>query len=439
MSFFHRIKARIPYAWLQPYHFVLAHAAAFWYRYPARELVVIGVTGTNGKTTTSYLTAKALEASGFATGCTTTAIMKIADHEWINRTKMTMTGRFSIQRLMRQMVKAGCRYVVVETSSQGLKQFRHIGIQYDIGVFTNLTPEHVEAHGGFESYKQAKAILFQAVATSPVKVIGGKAIPKALVLNRSSEYSDFYASHAPGVPVIWFGLDPETANVAPEEPIYQAYATKCKVNGANLTVNLPGKYNLENALAALAVCQALQVDLSSAAKSLSNISGVPGRLERVDLGQPWQVIIDYAYEPEALKKCLEALTFTPHKRLIHVLGGCGGGRDAARRPLMGEFAGKHADIAIITNEDPYDDDPQMIINEVAVGAQKEGKILNKDLFCILDRETAILKAMELAKPGDLVLLTGKGCEPWICVADGQKMAWNERQAAERAIKLAWKQ
>jgi UDP-N-acetylmuramoyl-L-alanyl-D-glutamate--2,6-diaminopimelate ligase len=435
MSLLYRLKSHIPSRWLQPYHYALARLAAILYRHPARKLIVIGVTGTNGKTTTSYLIAKALEASGYQTGCTSTAIMKVGEREWMNRTKMTMPGRFFVQRMLADMVKAGCRYAVIETSSQGLVQFRHLGVEYDLAVFTNLTPEHLESHGGFENYKHAKALLFQSVASGSQKIIEGKKIPHAFVLNRESEHAVFYAAQGPQVKTCWYGLDPAMADVAPTNIVYQARTTQCRVNGAPLSLQLPGKHNLENALAALAVCHVLEVDLKAAAKTLSNVPGVPGRLERVDLGQSWSVVIDYAYEPEALKKCLDALKTFPHKRVIHVLGGCGGGRDLSRRPLIGAFGAHNADIVIVTNEDPYDDDPQVVIDQTAAGALAEGKEFGKDLYTILDRQTAINKAMELAQPGDLVLLTGKGCEPWICVADGKKLPWSERDAAEQAIRL----
>lgn len=438
MSVFYRLKSHIPETWLRPYHHLLAHLAAIWYGHPSRELIVIGVTGTNGKTTTSYLIAKALEASGFQTGCTTTALMKVGEREWINRTKMTMPGRFFIQRMLRDMVKAGCRYAVIETSSQGITQFRHVGVDYDIAVFTNLTPEHIEAHGGFENYKQAKAALFQAVAKAPPKMVGGSSVPKALVLNREDAHAAFYAAQAPNIPCIWYGLNPANADVAPKNVTYQALTTDFTVDGASVSLHLSGRHNLENGLASLAVCRTLGVNMKAAAGSLSAVMAVPGRLERVDLGQPWTVIIDYAYEPEALARCIEALKFMPHRRLVHVLGSCGGGRDRARRPLLGAFAAKHADIAIITNEDPYDDDPASIIQEIANGALENGKKLGDDLFMIQDREEAIKKAMHLANPGDLVLLTGKGCEPWICVANGEKLPWNERAVAEKGIREAMK-
>jgi UDP-N-acetylmuramoyl-L-alanyl-D-glutamate--2,6-diaminopimelate ligase len=438
MSILYKLKSRVPESWLRPYHLFLAHAAAVWYGHPSRELVVIGVTGTNGKTTTSYLIAKTLEASGFQTGCTTTALMKIGEREWINRTKMTMPGRFFIQRMLRDMVKAGCRYAVIETSSQGITQFRHVGIDYDVAVFTNLTPEHIEAHGGFENYKQAKAELFKAVGNAPAKTIKGIPVQKALVLNREDKHAEFYASQAPNVSHIWYGLNPGTADVAPKNPTYQALTTDFSLDGVPVSIHLAGRHNLENGLAALAVSRALGVDPKASAAKLSAVMAVPGRLERVDAGQSWTVIIDYAYEPEALARCIEALKFMPHRRLIHVLGSCGGGRDRARRPLLGAFAAKHADIAIITNEDPYDDNPNTIIQEIAAGALEGGKHLNDDLFLIQDRQEAITKAMQLARPGDLVLLTGKGCEPWICVANGEKLPWNERVAAEKGIQEARK-
>lgn len=435
MSLLYRLKSHIPAHWLLPYHYVLARLAAFFYGHPARKLIVIGVTGTNGKTTTSYLIAKALEASGYQTGCTTTALMKVGKKEWINRTKMTMPGRFFVQRMLRDMVKAGCKYAVIETSSQGLVQYRHLGVEYDVAVFTNLTPEHLEAHGGFEAYKQAKAVLFKAVADAPPKIIEGKLVSKAFVLNRASDHADFYAGQGPDVKKCWYGLERQEEDLVATNIIYQAKSTTCRVEGASLTLSLPGKHNLENALAALGVCRVLGVDVKAAAHAVSKVPGVPGRLERVEVGQPWTVIIDYAYEPEALQKCLDALKVVPHRRLIHVLGSCGGGRDVSRRPLLGAFAAKHADIVIVTNEDPYDEDPQRIIDQIIAGALTAGRKGQEDgIYSILDRQAAINKAMELAEAGDLVLLTGKGCEPWICVADGKKLPWDEREAAERAIK-----
>lgn len=428
----HRLKALIPEPWLRPYHYALARAAAFWYGFPSKRMTVIGVTGTNGKTTTTYLLAKALEASGFPTGCTTTAIMKVGEKEWINPTKMTMPGRFFLQRILRQMADAGCRYAVVETSSQGLIQSRHIGIAYDVAVFTNLHPEHIEAHGGFENYKKAKRRLFEHLARQPEKILDGKTVPKAAVLNADDPHAEFFAS-TPGLKrVEWFGLE-NARGLTAREIKSDANGSSFRVEDAEVSLRIPGRYNVENGLAVLAVCRILGVDLKKAAEKLGQVVRVPGRFERVEAGQPWTVVIDYAPEPESFKRLYETLALLPHNRVIHVLGSAGGGRDVSRRPVLGRLAGEKADIVIVTNEDPYDDDPKRIIEQVAEGARAAGKIQDQNLFTVLDRREAIFLAMEKAAPGDIVVMTGKGHEPWICVADGKKIPWNERAVAEEAI------
>lgn len=431
----HQIKRLVPLSWIDAYHYLLARLAAFWYGHPSRHLIVIGVTGTNGKTTTSYLLAKALEASGFRTGCTTTAIIKIGECEWLNATKMTMPGRFFLQRMLRRMVDAGCRYAVIETSSQGLIQHRHIGIEYDAAIFTNLTPEHIEAHGGFEPYKRAKKILFDYLASLPAKTVGNVAVKKTAIVNADDPHAEFFA-RTPGIErVIRYGLNLKDG-FHPDELVLDLHGSHFSLRGIQIKLKLPGRYNVSNALAVFAACEALGVDLEAVAKTIGAIEHVPGRFEFVEAGQPWKALIDYAPEPESLRNLYAAIDLIPHKRLIHVLGSCGGGRDASRRPIMGEMAGTKADIVIVTNEDPYDDDPVQIIHQVAEGAVQAGKKTGKTLFCIEDRAQAIEKAMALAEADDLVLMTGKGCEPWICGPKGTKIPWNEHEKAEEAIRRA---
>ncbi len=408
---FHQLKRFIPSFALDWYHRALSWLAAAWFGNPSREMIVIGVTGTNGKTTTSYLVAKALGASGFKTGCTTTALFKIADREWLNDTKMTMLGRFALQRLLREMVTAGCRYAVVETSSQGIVQHRHRAIAYDVAVFTNLTPEHIESHGGFENYKRAKIELFRHVASRAPKNIGGKFIPKIAILNKNDEHAKDFA--VPGFDrVVWYDVD------------------------ESLSLQLPGRFNLENASAALAVAEALGISRDAAKKKIEAVANMPGRMEKIDEGQPFTVIVDYAPEPYSLAKCYEAIEQIPHTRLIHVLGSAGGGRDIARRPILGRMAAEHADVVIVTNEDPYDDDPKAIIGQVAEGGRRASCVGRRtnDIRTILDRQEAINAAMKEAKAGDLVLLTGKGCEQAIMVANGKKIPWDEREVARAAIR-----
>lgn len=430
-----RLKQLVPEPVVSAYHYMLARLAQLAYGNPSKELIVIGVTGTNGKTTTAYFLARALEASGDKTGCTTTGVMKVGDKEWINKTKMTMPGRFFLQRMLREMVRAGCRYAVVETSSQGLIQSRHVGIEYDVAVFTNLTPEHIEAHGGFENYKRAKRRLFEHVAARAPKRVDGKDVPKIAVLNADSEHAEDYAS-VPGFDrVSWYAIRSEKGMRATELDL-RADGSRFVVEGLSVELALPGEYNVSNALAALATCRELDVDLAAAARRLSATVRVPGRFERVDEGQPWTVIVDYAYEPESFKRFYEALALIEKRRVIHVLGSCGGGRDVARRPILGRLAAERADVVIVTNEDPYDDDPQLIIDQVAEGAVAGGKRDGENLFRILDRREAVYKAMAMAENGDLVVLTGKGCEPWICLSNGRKLPWDEVEVAREAIRAA---
>lgn len=429
----HLLRRVVPRPVFELYHVFLAYLAAFVYRYPSKELIVIGVTGTNGKTTTSYLLAKALEASGARVGCTSTALLKIAEREWINPTKMTMPGRFFLQRMLRQMVNKGCKYAVIETSSQGLIQSRHLGIAYDVAVFTNLTPEHIEAHGGFEAYKAAKGLLFTHVAMRAPKYVAGKEIPKLAVLNADSEHAKAYADAAKGTKIVWYSRT-GAKGLVPDECHLEAKGTDLVVQGNYGRLQLPGAYNVENVLAALAGAETLGVSVGDALAALSAITYVPGRFELVEAGQSFRVIIDYAAEPEALRKLYEALRLSPRHRLIHVLGSCGGGRDIARRPLLGEMAAKEADIVIVTNEDPYDDDPREIIEQVAVGAKRAGAVEGKNLLLIDDRAEAITRAINLAEPDDVVLMTGKGSELWMCVAEGKKLPWSERALAEAALK-----
>ena len=429
------LRRLVPVAWLRLYHYLLARAAAWFYGHPSRELIVIGVTGTKGKTTTSYLIAKALEAKGDKVGLTSTAVFKVGDREWVNNLKMTMPGRFFLQRMLREMVKAGCRYAIVETSSQGLIQSRHRGIAYDLAVFTNLTPEHLEAHGGFENYKRVKRVLFETLAALPFKYLNGELVPRVAIFNADDPAAHYYADTPELKAVRWYGIEQEAELRATNIQMTEA-GSLFRVSEVDVQLPLPGHYNISNALAALTVADVLNIPLGAAAACLARIKQVPGRFERIEAGQPWTAIVDYAYEPESLKKLYEVIKRLPHQRIIHVFGSCGGGRDEARQPVMGHFVGREADIAIVTNEDPYDDAPRQIIDRIAAAVREEGKKDGESLFCVDDRREAIQLAMNVAQPGDMVLMTGKGNEPWICVANGKKLPWNEAEIAREAIQRA---
>jgi UDP-N-acetylmuramoyl-L-alanyl-D-glutamate--2,6-diaminopimelate ligase len=449
--FLNRLKRLIPkklFKFLQPlYHFILSGLAALYYCHPSEELIVIGVTGTTGKTTCVYLIAKILESAGYKTGFTSTAMFNDGRSEWLNDKKMTMAGRFFMQKMLRTMVKNKCQYAIVETTSEGIAQFRHRFINYDILVYTGLYPEHIESHGSFEKYKLAKGKLFFHLkrchtkyinenhrvvkAESGLKKINLQRIKKTIIGNGDDENLNFFMSYWADRKIIYStgkntspAKDMEIFNYGSIKSDSQGISFVLDKNRFNL--NLLGAFNACNAMAAicLGISQALSIDKIK--DGIQKIKGIPGRLEIINEGQNFTVIVDYAFEPKAVEKLYETISLFKHEKIIHVLGSCGGGRDIARRPELGKIAGANADFVIITNEDPYDDDPNIIIDQISLGAEAKGKRINKDLFKILDRHEAINKAISLAAENDIIIITGKGSEQAICVANGNKLPWDDR-------------
>ncbi|MBI4592114.1 UDP-N-acetylmuramyl-tripeptide synthetase [Candidatus Uhrbacteria bacterium] len=423
------------------YHYTLARLAAFLYRHPSEQLIVIGVTGTNGKSTTVQFIGRLLESAGERVGWTTTASFKVADREWVNDKKMTMLGRFQTQKLLREMVDAGCRYAVIETSSQGISQFRHIGINYDVVAFTNLTPEHIEAHGGFENYKTTKGKLFDRLHRLPRKKINGREIEKSIMVNLDDPHAEYFLSFEVDRygGCSWKGAQPELQTRLNTTPIlaadvhFESTCTTFSWAGKNIHFKPIGRFYLENVLVPIGTLALLGFDHQVIHRGVETLQPVPGRLEKIDEGQPFTVIVDYAYEPAALGAVYETVSLIQHKHLIHILGSAGGGRDVARRKTLGEMAASHDDIVIVTNEDPYDEDPMQIVNDVADAAGRAGKMDGVTLYRIFDRQEAIDFAVMVAEPDDLVLITGKGSEPVMAVADGKKVPWDDRTAARRAL------
>ena len=306
-----------------------------------------------------------------------------------------------------------------------------------------MTPEHIEAHGSFENYKKAKGELFKHLMRCRRKVIAGQKVPKISVVNLDSEHADYYLN---------FPADEKSGYTAKHKTqptklnnIIMADNVKIGTNGSEFevenvkfTTKLPGEFNIENCLAAIAVARALNIDLKISKNALEKIAGIAGRMEFIGEGQNFQVLVDYAPEPESMRRLYEFINnnLRIKGKIIHVLGSCGGGRDKSRRPVLGKMAAENAEAVIVTNEDPYDDEPIKIINEVAAGSEEIKKLGNKkvEVIKILDRREAIRKAIELAKENDLVLLTGKGAEQFICVAKGEKIPWDERMVAREELR-----
>lgn len=435
------LKRLIPKFLLNWYHLAAAKLANFVYRRPSEKLIVIGVTGTNGKSTTVNLIAKILDEAGFMTAATSTVNFKMGKRTWLNDLKMTMPGRFFLQRFFRQAIKDGCNAVVVEASSEGILQHRNLGIHFDALVFTNLTPEHLEAHKGFENYKQAKLAYFRQLQAGERKILNGKKIDKLIAANIDDPYGHEFTRFRVDR-LITFGGNLH-ADIRAENLHATPMGISFKIGGSEFNLKLKGKFDVYNALAAIAAATGLGISVQVCKQALEKVPGIPGRMELIDPptggGQNFRILVDYAPEPESLRQLYETIKSwpgfaptteasrdKPKQKIIHVLGSTGGGRDTARRKILGELAGTNADTVIVTNEDPYDDDPQTIINDVAAGALEKGKILGQNLFKILDRRAAIAKALSLAKENDLVVVTGKGAEQKMAVRGGY-IPWDDRQ------------
>ncbi|MBI3232335.1 MAG: UDP-N-acetylmuramyl-tripeptide synthetase [Candidatus Doudnabacteria bacterium] len=428
------------------YHGALALFASWYFGRPSVDLIVIGVTGTNGKTTTVNLIAKILEEAGFPTGYTSTATLNIDGKEILNPSKITMPSGWLLQKGLKQMFKRGCKYAVIEVSSEGLAQNRHLGINFDVVVFTNLTPEHLEAHGGFENYKQAKARLFaslQAYQIPNTKYQINPKLKKTIITNADDTHGKFYAGFKADQ-YLTYGVLSEADYFATEhdyKPRGVSYTllTELIQPGSNnkaapirFNLQLKGLFDVYNSLAAIAAAQSQGIALEICKAGLEKVEIVPGRVEVIQ-SHPFTIVVDYAYEPEEMKQLYETLEWWPHNRVIQILGPTGGGRDRARIPVLGKMAGEFADIVIITTDDPYDDDPSELADEMIIGASPSGKVRDQTLYKILDRRAAIIKALQLASAKDLILITGKGADQSMALANGEYAPWDDRKVVSREL------
>jgi UDP-N-acetylmuramoyl-L-alanyl-D-glutamate--2,6-diaminopimelate ligase len=420
----------------------LADAAAWWYGDPSRELGVVGITGTDGKTTTSFLAVAALEAAGVSSGLTGTAATKIGSVRAPNRAHETTPGAPAIQRALRAMVAAGNRAAVIETTSHGLAAERVRGIAYDAAILTNLTHEHLEYHGSWEAYRDAKLSLFERLAVSdrnPVKPMPGQNWPKVAIVNADDPSAGQFVGVAQeaGARIVTYGTDPASDVRAThiEEDRRGLRVTYAAPSGAaGFGLRLAGRFNVHNALAVVALGEGLGLDPVAVRAGLESVEGVPGRMERVDAGQPFDVVIDYAHSPASIQAVLDVLAPVAAARggSLVVVFGSAGERDLEKRPMMGRIAGERARLVIVTDEDPRGEDREAILDEIARGAESAGKRRDRDLLLVADRPGAVAAAFERARPGDVVLLAGKGHEQSIIGPDGP-VAYDERQTAIDAL------
>ena len=416
----------------------LAVAAAWINGHPSKSLGVVGVTGTDGKTTTSYLVRSMLSECGLPAGLISTieAIVGGSSRGYAGKTTPEAPA---IQSGLRAMVDAGDKFAVVESTSHGLALERVAQVAYDIAVLTNITHEHLDLHGTFEAYVAAKRSLFERLSVTPDNP--DKGWPKTAVVNAHDERADDFvaASRRAGARVITYAADPQL----PADLV--ALAVRDTADGLRLrvrtsrweddvSVRLVGRFNTFNALAALGVGEALGLDPEAMRRGVASLDHVAGRMVPIDEGQPFGVYVDFAHTPGALAAALDGLAPIAAARgggLISLFGSPGA-RDIAKRPMMGRAAGERSRIVVLTEDDPRKDDRMTILEQMAVGAEEAGRRRDRDLFLIPDREEAIRRAMDLARPGDVVLLAGKGHEPTLARAEGP-IPWNEAALARAAL------
>jgi UDP-N-acetylmuramoyl-L-alanyl-D-glutamate--2,6-diaminopimelate ligase len=399
---------------VQPaYHWCLSMLGAFIYRFPSRAMKVVAVTGTKGKSTTVFMISKIFEDQGEPVAAIGSLGFKIKEQTWPNTLKMTLPGRLKLQKFLYRAKKAGCKYVVLEATSEGIAQNRLAGVKIDCAVFTNLHREHLESHGSFENYLAAKQKLFLKTKNKHI-------------LNIDDPYFEKFANY-PARTKITYGRQWGLISLL-RQPV------------SNLHLQLLGDFNDYNALAALAVAYAYNLDLDKAVESLNSIKFIPGRMEIIDAefkDSRFKVVIDYAHTPDSLEAVYRNLKPSA-KKLICILGAAGGGRDKWKRPEFGKIAAKYCDEIILTNEDPYDENPAEILEQISAGFSQISSLKSQPpkYQKILDRREAIRKGLILAKDGDIVVITGKGSETSIAVAGGKKIPWSERAVVEEILSAA---
>jgi len=424
------VRQFIPKKLLNLRHLFYAWLGAVRYGHPSEELLVIGVTGTSGKSTTVYLLRQLLEHAGYTVGSLSTIDFYVAGKDKLNDQKMTMLGKMQIQKYLRDMVTKGCNIAIIETTSEGRVQYRHRFINYDMMVLTNLYPEHIDSHGSFENYMQAKIDIFDYVAKCKQKVLGGKHVEKTAIINREVKgYTKFLAGTFDGV--VEFGGN---AKLHVENVETKQDGIHFTVHSREFHVSMFGEHNVINIFACMAVARALDIPWSTIQEAVARFRNVPGRLEFISEAEQFgfQVIVDYAFEPEAMKKLYDVVDVLDPVRVIHVFGSTGGGRDVSRRKILGEYIGTNADICYVTDEDPYDDDPMTIMEDVARAVERVGKRRGYTLIVEPDRAKAIHSAVMAAENGDVVLITGKGSEQAI-VAKGVLIPWDDRTIVKECL------
>lgn len=408
----------------------LAWLAAAWEGFPSRDLTVIGVTGTDGKTTTANIIHEILQTAGLKAGLLSTLKAMVGNAEEPLELHVTTPEAPVVQRYLRRMVDAGLTHCVLESTSHGLAQHRVTAVDFDVATVTNITHEHLDYHGDYEGYFAAKARLFKMVARAAKSEGRGG---KTAVLNRDdASYEPLAAISGPAQ--LTYGLH-ESAGVYATDIVYGAEATRftLKWNGKTIAISTPlvGEFNLYNMLAAAATAFSLGIAPEAIQEGLRAVTAISGRMERINRGQPFLTIVDFAHTPNALEKAIEAARRMTNGRIITVFGSAGK-RDVAKRRIMAEISARHADLTVLTAEDPRTESLHDILAAMAEGCRSQGGIEGQTFWRVPDRGQAIYVALTLAHPEDLVLICGKGHEQSMCFGTVE-YPWDDRHATRTAL------
>ncbi len=412
------------------YHGLIARYASVYFGNPSKKLFVIGVTGTAGKSTTVMMCAQILNFAGKKTGYITTAGSHDGNTASVNKHGMSMPGGWMLQQQLAEMVSNGCVYAIVECTSEGMAQNRHLGINFQAALFTNLSPAHLDSHGSFENYRDAKGLLFATLAKNPNSLLG---------VNLDDPNKNYFLNFKAGKK---FGISTRIDTPKPND-ITSLIAQRVEVSehiafsvkDVEFRLKMFGTFNVTNAMLAIGAAQMLGIPLTTSRDALANIGTVPGRMEIIKTPNSATVVVDYAPEPAAMEASLRAVMLLPHMKIIHVFGSTGGHRDVAKRFIFGEISAKFADTIIITNDDVYDSDPQEIASNIQEGINRQSKKKVSTTEVILEREEAISRALELAGPGDIVLITGKGSEQFLVLPNNERIEWDDRKVVKQLLNL----
>lgn len=428
----------IPKSLINFFHYTESIAAAQKYKKPSEQMIVIGIVGSKGKTTTANMLWSILSADGHKVGLIGTANIRYGNKEEMNPYHMTMPGAFVMQKILAKMASMKCKYVIMEVPSEGQTQYRHIGINFDVLVFTNVTKELMAAHDfSMEILHKHNKRVFKRLTHSRRKTIDLARTPKMIIANIDNKHAKDY---------LIFQADKKLTFGTKADADYKITDVQdtqngisFNINGVSYKVKILGKINAINAAGAIATASALGANKKAITSGLSKLPTIPGRMEVIEGKQPFTVVVDYAHEQASMTALMNSAKDMKPKgaKVITLLGAEGCGRDSAKRPEMGEICAKGSDIIILSNVDPYEDDPMDIINDIKKGALKAGAKEDKSMFIVPDRREGIRKALQLAKKDDLVLITGKGAEQSIVIG-GKSSPWDDRKVVREESNAIYK-